>query len=70
MKIRVFTKRIRLMSAGAAMLVLGACASGADEMKLSALEDKLNEALRNSAAAKIDAATALHVAIEAEKKSK
>ena len=32
------------------------------EEKIAELEEKLNSALQNSAAAKIDAATALHVA--------
>ena len=37
-------------------------------MQLHALETKVNTALQNAAAAKVDAATAMHIALEAEKK--
>lgn len=44
--------------------VLGACTSVDVEQRLSALEDKVNQALQSSAAAKIDASTALMIAEE------
>lgn len=47
---------------------LAACASQEDQMKLHSLEDKVNQALQNSAAAKVDATTALHIALQNEKK--
>lgn len=42
--------------------VLGACTSVDVEQRLSALEMKVNQALQNSASAKIDASTALMIA--------
>lgn len=65
------TIRILLRSAIALALLstLAGCAGNAakqDTMaemnsRIEALEDKVNTALRNSAAAKVDAATALHI---------
>jgi hypothetical protein len=72
MQIRGKTRTFRLAAIGVALLALGACASAStdQEMKLSALEAKLNEALRNAAAAKVDAATAMLMAEEAQKKAR
>ena len=60
------------MIACAAML-LGACATQDDvdrtvDAKFSELDEKVNQALRNAATAKVDAATALNIATEHEKK--
>ena len=55
--------RAGLLIAGTSLL--GACAStAAEDARLDALEARINEALRNSAAAKIDATTALKIAVE------
>lgn len=61
---RGLVQGIRFALVGAALLTLGACASSDNTMKIQALESKINEALQNAAAAKIDAATALHFALE------
>ena len=47
---------------------ISACASQDTQMKLHSLEEKINQALMNSAAAKVDATTALHIALQNEKK--
>jgi hypothetical protein len=54
------------LAAAALMLVtgLGACTSVETEQRLSLLEDKVNRALQTSAAAKVDAATAMMMAEE------
>ncbi|MEK9753247.1 MAG: hypothetical protein VW338_08565 [Rhodospirillaceae bacterium] len=70
MQIRGKTRTFRLAAIGVALLALGARASADQEMKLSTLEAKLNEALRNAAAAKVDAATAMLMAEEAQKKAR
>jgi len=67
---RGYFKTVRFAIAGLALTALGACATAEDGMKLSELESKVNEALQNAAAAKVDAATALHLAVENEKKLK
>ncbi|MAO55964.1 MAG: hypothetical protein CMM61_09710 [Rhodospirillaceae bacterium] len=59
---------IKSFAALALMAGLAACASQEQEMQLHALETKVNTALQNAAAAKVDAATAMHIALEAEKK--
>ena len=59
---------IKSFAALALMAGLAACASQELEMQLHALETKVNTALQNAAAAKVDAATAMHIALEAEKK--
>jgi len=62
---------VKLAAAGAVLATLGACATNEQAtMKLDALEAKVNEALQSSAAAKIDAATALDIALDVEKKVK
>lgn len=43
---------------------LNACTSADTEQRLSLLEEKVNRALQNSAAAKVDAATAMMIAEE------
>jgi|GEM_PF-6130103 len=61
----------KLAAAGAVLVTLGACATDQQtHMKLDALEARVNEALQSSAAAKIDAATALDIALDVEKKVK
>jgi len=67
---RGYIKTLRCAIAGLALTALGACATADDGMELSALEAKVNQALQNSAAAKVDAAAALHLAVENEKKLK
>ncbi|MCP5370828.1 MAG: hypothetical protein H6907_03775 [Hyphomicrobiales bacterium] len=69
------TKTLRLAAAGAALLAVAACQTTGDKAAMeadryAALEAKVHEALRNSAAAKVDAATALDIALENEKKLK
>jgi len=57
----------KVMHAGIALALvsgLSACASVETENRLSALEAKVNRALQASAAAKVDAATAMMIAEE------
>lgn len=55
--------RAGLVIAGASLL--SACASTeAQDARLDALEARINQALQNSAAAKIDATTALKIAVD------
>lgn len=44
--------------------ILGACTSVDVDQRLTALEERVNQALRDSASAKIDATTALMIADE------
>ena len=61
-------KGLRLAAAGFALAAVAACATPEQQKaQHDALEAKVNEALRNAAAAKVDATTALHIALEAEK---
>lgn len=60
---------LRIGAVAAAVTMLGACATSEElDSRFAALESrlesKINEALRNSASAKIDATTALSVAME------
>lgn len=61
-------KALKIACAAALAATAAACASTEDlsalEAKVSALERKANEAMQNSAAAKIDASTALHMTTE------
>ncbi len=60
-------KAVRFAAAGAVLVALGACATTEEEaMRLEALEAKVNQALQNAAAAKIDATTALTIALDVE----
>ena len=62
MKIPAKTK---LMTVVLGAALLGACATKEEvNTKYNELDEKINQALRNSAAAKIDAATALNIAAE------
>ncbi len=61
---------IKTLAAFAMVAGLGACATQDMEMKLHALEEKVNTALQTSAAAKVDATTALHMAVDLEEKIK
>ena len=60
----MFLKAIQSAAAVAMLASLGACTSVDTEQRLQALEDKVNRALQNSAAAKVDATTALMIAEE------
>ena len=60
---------VQVGAAVASVMMLGACATSEElDAKFAAmesrLETKINQALRNSASAKIDATTALNVALE------
>ena len=63
-------KALRFAGAGAVLVALGACATTTEQeaMRMEALEAKINQALQNAAAAKIDATTALNVALGVEEK--
>ena len=62
------TKLRAAVIALAALPLLGACANTKDvealNARVTALEEKVNAALQKSAAAKIDASTALKIAVE------
>lgn len=63
-------KVLRVLVVGLGLTVLAACESADTVNKLSALEAKVNTALQNAAAAKVDASTALHMAVDLEDKVK
>ncbi len=60
----MFRKAIHAAAALAIMTGLGACTSTQTEQRLQVLEEKVNRALQASAAAKVDAATAMMIAEE------
>jgi hypothetical protein len=60
----MFRKTIHAAAALAIVAALGACTSVETENRLSVLEEKVNRALQASAAAKVDAATAMMMAEE------
>lgn len=59
---------IKSFTALALVAGLAACTSQEEQMKLHSLEEKVNTALMNAAAAKVDATTALHIALQNENK--
>lgn len=63
----------KLVVIACAAMLAGACATKEDvdatvDAKFGELDEKINQALRNAATAKVDAATALKIATENEKK--
>lgn len=59
-------KSIVITTAALAVLVLTGCAGNEErdaaiEARISQMEEKVNTALRNSASAKVDATTAMHM---------
>lgn len=61
-------KGVRLAAAVVALAAVTGCVTAEEQRaQQEALEAKVNQALQNAAAAKVDATTALHIALEAEK---